>query len=142
MFIPQFSISYISIKCHFRHFKKYMFPAPKTKTIGSILEILVGDWKYTGTLNTNTFTLFDQQFTMSNSMYILVTHLCRYKNNFILGFLHLAEVWNRYGKQVWVKYQVSGPTKTTFENTRISDRTIHGHKCIDNSSTEQPNIPG
>ena len=83
-----------------------MFPAPKTKTIRNILEILVGDWKYTGTLNNiftfiliEAFTLFDQQFGMSNSMYILVTHLCRYKNVFfLLGFQRLAEVWNRYGK--------------------------------------------
>ena len=33
--------------------KIYMFPAPKTKTIRNILEILVDDWKYTGTLNSN-----------------------------------------------------------------------------------------
>ena len=27
--------------------RKYMFPVTKTKTITNILEILVGDWKYT-----------------------------------------------------------------------------------------------
>ena len=30
--------------------RKYMFPAPKTKTTRNILDILVGDCKYTGTL--------------------------------------------------------------------------------------------
>ena len=30
-----------------------MFPASKTKTIRNILDILVDDWKYTGTLNSN-----------------------------------------------------------------------------------------
>ena len=33
-------------------------------------------------------------------------------------------------KQVWVKYQVSGPTKTPSENTHISDKTIHGHNNV------------
>ena len=33
--------------------RKYMFPVPKTKTIRNILDILVGDWKNTGTLNSN-----------------------------------------------------------------------------------------
>ena len=33
--------------------KIYMFPALKAKTIRNILEILVDDWKYTGTLNSN-----------------------------------------------------------------------------------------
>ena len=28
--------------------RKYMFPVPKTKTIGDIVEILIGDGKYTG----------------------------------------------------------------------------------------------
>ena len=45
-------------------------------------------------------------------------------------------------KQVWVQYQVSGPTKTPFENTHISGKTIYGHKYIEYSSTEQPNVPG
>ena len=30
-----------------------MFPVPKTKTIRNILDILVGYWKDTGTLNNN-----------------------------------------------------------------------------------------
>ena len=30
-----------------------MFPVPKTKTIRNILDILVGDWKNTGSLNSN-----------------------------------------------------------------------------------------
>ena len=33
--------------------RKYMFPEHKTKTIRNILEILVVDWKYTGTLNSD-----------------------------------------------------------------------------------------
>ena len=33
--------------------KIYMFPALKTKTTRNILDILVDDWKYTGTLNSN-----------------------------------------------------------------------------------------
>ena len=35
------------------------------------------------------------------------------------------------GKQVWVKYRVSGPSKTPSENTHISDKTIYWHICID-----------
>ena len=38
--------------------RKYMFPVPKTKTITIILDILVGDWKNTGTLNSNFAILF------------------------------------------------------------------------------------
>ena len=45
-------------------------------------------------------------------------------------------------KDVQAKYQESGPTLTPSENTQISDKTIHGHNCIDYSSTEQPNAPG
>ena len=45
-------------------------------------------------------------------------------------------------KDVQAKYQESGPTLTPSENTQISDKIIHGHKCIDYSSTEQPNAPG
>ena len=33
--------------------RKYMFPEPKTKTIRIILDILVGEWMNTGTLNSN-----------------------------------------------------------------------------------------
>ena len=46
------------------------------------------------------------------------------------------------GKDVQAKYQESGITLTPSENTQISDKTIHGHKCIDYSSTEHPNAPG
>ena len=49
------------------------------------------------------------------------------------------KVWK---KDVQAKYRESGPTKTPSENTHISDKTIHGHKCIEYSSTEQPNAPG
>ena len=45
-------------------------------------------------------------------------------------------------KGVQAKYWESSTTKTPSENTHISDKTIHGHKCIDFSSTEQPNAPG
>ena len=45
-------------------------------------------------------------------------------------------------KDVQAKYRESGPTKTPSENTHIYDKTINGHKCIDYSSTEQPNAPG
>ena len=59
--------------------RKYMFPVPKTKTIRNILEILVGDWKYTGTLNSNFailswsrhLTPFGLEFAMNNIMRIL-----------------------------------------------------------------------
>ena len=33
--------------------RKYMFPVPNTKMIRNILDIPVGDWKNTGTLNSN-----------------------------------------------------------------------------------------
>ena len=67
-----------------------MFPVPKTKTIGNFLEILVGDWKYTGTLNRHFAILswsrhlipFGLEFVTNNIMYILVTHLCMYKKIF------------------------------------------------------------
>ena len=45
-------------------------------------------------------------------------------------------------KQVWVKYWVLGPSKTPSENTHISVKTIHRHKCTEYFSTEQPNAPG
>ena len=40
------------------------------------------------------------------------------------------------------EYRESGPTKMPSEHTHISDKTIHGHKCIHYSLTEQPNAPG
>ena len=46
------------------------------------------------------------------------------------------KVWK---KDVQAKYRESGPTKTPSENTHISDKTIHGHKYINYSSTEKPN---
>ena len=45
-------------------------------------------------------------------------------------------------KDVQAKYPKSDPTKTPSENTHYSDKTIHGHKCIDYLSTEQPNASG
>ena len=33
--------------------RKYMFPVSKSKTTRNILEIIVGDWKNTGNLNSN-----------------------------------------------------------------------------------------
>ena len=33
-------------------------------------------------------------------------------------------------KDVQAKYRELGPTKTPSENAHISDKTIHGHKCI------------
>ena len=45
-------------------------------------------------------------------------------------------------KDVQAKYWELSPTKTPSENTQISNKTIHGHKYIDYSSTEQPNAPG
>ena len=63
--------------------RKYMFPVPMTKTIRNVLEILAGDWKYTGTLNSSFATLSSGlEFANKNIMYILVTQLCMYKKNF------------------------------------------------------------
>ena len=45
-------------------------------------------------------------------------------------------------KGVQAKCWESGATKTPSENTHISEKTIYGHKCIDYSSTEQPNASG
>ena len=36
-----------------KFFRKYIYPVPKTKPIRNILDIIVGDWKNTGTLNSN-----------------------------------------------------------------------------------------
>ena len=63
---------------------------PKTKPIRNIVEILVGDWKYTGTLYSNSailswlrhLTPFGLEFAMNNIIYILVTHLCMCKKIF------------------------------------------------------------
>ena len=33
-------------------------------------------------------------------------------------------------KDVQAKYQEYGPTQTLSENMHISDKTIHGHKCL------------
>ena len=46
------------------------------------------------------------------------------------------------GKDVQAKYPKLGRTKTPSENTHISEKTIHGHKYIDYSSTKQPNAHG
>ena len=78
--------------------RTYMFPVPMTKTIRNVLEILAGDWKYTGTLNSSFATLSSGlEFANKNIMYILVTQLCMYKKIF-LSFLHLAEGCDGYGK--------------------------------------------
>ena len=114
-----------------------MFPVPKTKTIGNFLEILVGDWKYSGTLTISFTTLslsrhltpFGLEFAMKNIMYILVTHLCMYKKIFSWGSYILQRAVTGMEKQVRVKYRVSGPSKTPSENTHIFDKAIHQHKC-------------
>ena len=130
--------------------RKYMFPVPMTKTIRNVLEIIVGDWKYTGTLASSFATLFwsrhltpfDLEFAMKNIMYILLTHLCMHKKIVSWVFYILQRDVTDMEKQVRVKYRVSGPSKTPSENTHISVKTIHRHKCIEYFSTEQPNAPG
>ena len=61
---------------------------------------------------------------MNNIMYILVTHLCMYKKTFpwVSYILHLQRAVTDTEKQVRVKYRVSGPSKTSSENTHISDK--------------------
>ena len=122
-----------------------MFPVPKTKTIRNILDILVGDWKNTGTLN-NKFAIlslsFGLEFAMDNIMYILVTHLCMYKKIFPWVSYILQRAVTDTEKQVRVKYWVLGPSKTPSENTRITVKKIHRHKWVEYFATEQPNALG
>ena len=75
---------------------------------------------------------------MSNIVYILVTDLQMYKKYLFPKFSTSCRGLKRYGKKM---FREAGPTKALSENTHISDKTIHGHKCIDYSSAEQPNAP-
>ena len=62
------------------------------------------------------------EFAMNNIMYILVTHLRMYKKSFPWVFYILQRAVTDTEKQVRVKYRVSGPSKTSSENTHISDK--------------------
>ena len=111
--------------------RKNMFPVPKTKTIRNILDILVGDWKNTGTLNQYFChfilieTFYPLELAMNNIMFILVTHLCMYKKIFPWVFYILLRAVTVTEKQARVKYQVSGPSNTPFENiTSLTKKVI------------------